>query len=131
MIDSQEANRVSNVSSGLVVYPAVIQKRIDAELPFMATEPIIMACVDKGLSRQEAHEEVRRLSHEAGAEVKQKGLDNDLIDRIRKAEFFKPILDQLEKVHWTRPAAGRTLLEHRGIFSSRAISRSSHQRSNC
>jgi adenylosuccinate lyase len=86
---------LNNIASGMVVYPAVIRKRVDAELPFMATENIIMALVKKGVSRQDAHEEIRVLSHQAGAEVKQHGRDNDLIDRIRNTEFFKPILGEL------------------------------------
>lgn len=86
---------LDNVSSGLVVYPAVINKRIQEELPFMATENIIMRLVAKGQSRQEAHEQIRVLSHEAGAVVKQEGKQNDLIERIRKAPFFAPIVDEL------------------------------------
>lgn len=87
---------LNNIASGLVVYPAMIRKRVDAELPFMATENVIMALVKKGVSRQDAHEEIRVLSHEAGAEVKQHGRDNDLIDRIKRTEFFKPILGELD-----------------------------------
>lgn len=89
---------LNNISSGMVVYPAVINKRVEAELPFMATENIIMALVKKGVSRQEAHEQIRVLSHEAGAEVKQHGRDNDLIDRIRKTEFFQPIVGELDEL---------------------------------
>lgn len=87
---------LNNIASGLVVYPAMIRKRVDAELPFMATENVIMALVKKGVSRQDAHEEIRVLSHEAGAEVKQHGRDNDLIERIKRTEFFKPILGELD-----------------------------------
>ncbi|KAF2740684.1 putative adenylosuccinate lyase Ade13 [Polyplosphaeria fusca] len=89
---------LNNIASGLVVYPAVIKKRVEAELPFMATENIIMALVKKGVSRQDAHEEIRVLSHEAGAEVKQHGRDNDLIDRIRRTDFFKPIISELDEL---------------------------------
>ncbi|OAG07258.1 putative adenylosuccinate lyase Ade13 [Paraphaeosphaeria sporulosa] len=89
---------LNNIASGLVVYPAMIRKRVDAELPFMATENVIMALVKKGVSRQDAHEEIRVLSHEAGAEVKQHGRDNDLIERIKRTEFFKPILGELESL---------------------------------
>lgn len=89
---------LNNITSGLVVYPAVIHKRVEAELPFMATENIIMALVKKGVSRQDAHEEIRVLSHEAGAQVKQHGKDNDLIDRIRKTAFFNPIVDELDEL---------------------------------
>jgi adenylosuccinate lyase len=61
----------------------------------MATENVIMAMVERGYSRQETHEEIRVLSHEAGAVVKQEGKPNDLLARIEKREFFKPILPEL------------------------------------
>ncbi|KAK5946779.1 adenylosuccinase ade13 [Knufia obscura] len=86
---------LDNVSSGLVVYPAVINKRVQEELPFMATENIIMRLVAKGQSRQEAHEQIRVLSHQAGAVVKQEGKQNDLVERIRKEKFFEPIVEEL------------------------------------
>ncbi|KAL3484478.1 Cullin repeat-like-containing domain protein [Aspergillus germanicus] len=75
---------LNNVTSGFVVYPEVIKRRV------------IMACVKKGLSRQDAHEEIRVLSHQAADNVKKLGKDNDLLDRIRRTEFFAPILDQLD-----------------------------------
>ncbi|KAL8666913.1 MAG: hypothetical protein Q9202_001153 [Teloschistes flavicans] len=81
-----------NICSGLVVYPAVIQRRINEELPFMATENLIMAMVDKGHSRQDAHEHIRVLSHEAAEQVKIHGRDNDLMERVKKDPFFEPIL---------------------------------------
>lgn len=87
-----------NITSGLVVYPKVIERRINSELPFMATENIIMAMVEKGGSRQECHEEIRVLSHQASAVVKQEGGDNDLIERVRNTEYFKPIWDELDKL---------------------------------
>jgi adenylosuccinate lyase len=87
---------LENVSSGLVVYPAVIQRRIDEELPFMATENFIMRIVAKGGSRQDAHEHIRVLSHEAAAVVKKEGKSNDLIERIRRDKFFEPIWDELD-----------------------------------
>lgn len=87
---------LQNVCEGLVVYPQVIRRHIDAELPFMATENIIMAMVEAGGDRQEVHEEIRVLSHEAAAEVKQKGRDNDLIARIRAKPFFAPIHAKLD-----------------------------------
>ncbi|KIM89907.1 hypothetical protein PILCRDRAFT_95010 [Piloderma croceum F 1598] len=86
---------LQNVSEGLVVYPKVIERRISQELPFMATENIIMAIVKKGGDRQEAHEKIRVLSHEAGHQVKHLGLENDLIDRVRKDPYFNPIANQL------------------------------------
>lgn len=87
-----------NISSGLVVYPKVIERRIRGELPFMATENIIMAMVEKNASRQEVHEQIRVLSHQAAAVVKEQGGDNDLIERIQKDEFFKPIWGELESL---------------------------------
>ena len=98
---------LDNVSSGLVVYPAVIQRRINDELPFMATENFIMRIVAKGGSRQDAHEHIRILSHEAAAVVKQEGKSNDLIERIRKDEFFKPIWDELDDLMDARTFVGR------------------------
>ncbi|GMM28528.1 adenylosuccinase [Martiniozyma asiatica (nom. inval.)] len=87
-----------NITDGLVVYPKVIERRIKAELPFMATENIIMAMVEKGGSRQDCHEEIRVLSHQASAVVKQEGGDNDLIERIKNTEYFKPIWGDLESL---------------------------------
>lgn len=87
-----------NISSGLVVYPKVIERRIKGELPFMATENIIMAMVEKNASRQEVHEHIRVLSHQAAAVVKEQGGDNDLITRIKKDEFFKPIWEELDSL---------------------------------
>ncbi len=87
---------LQNVSEGLVVYPKVIERRINSELPFMATENVIMAMVQAGGDRQECHEEIRVLSHEAAAVVKQEGGDNDLIQRIRNTAYFAPIHDQLD-----------------------------------
>ena len=86
---------LQNVAEGLVVYPMVIRRRIDEELPFMATENLIMAMVEAGGDRQECHERIRVLSHEAGAEVKQHGRDNDLIERVRADAYFAPIHAQL------------------------------------
>ena len=71
-----------NVVDGLVVYPKVIEKRLMSELPFMATENIMMDAVKAGGDRQELHERIRELSMEAGRNVKEKGLDNNLLDLI-------------------------------------------------
>lgn len=87
-----------NICSGLVVYPAVIQRRINEELPFMATENLIMAMVAKGHSRQDAHERIRVLSHEAAEQVKMHGKDNDLIERVKKDDFFAPIHENIERL---------------------------------
>jgi adenylosuccinate lyase len=98
---------LDNISSGLVVYPAMIAKHISEELPFMATENVIMACVEANLSRQDAHEEIRVLSHQAAAVVKQQGKANDLIERIRKTDFFSPILPQLDSLLDPKTFIGR------------------------
>ena len=74
---------LADVAGGMVPYPAVIAKRLGEELPFMATEEILMAGVQNGGDRQELHEVIRVRSHEAGAEVKQHGRPNDLIERLR------------------------------------------------
>jgi adenylosuccinate lyase len=80
-----------NVVDGLVVYPKVIQQRIDSELPFMATENILMAAVKAGGDRQKLHEEIRVHSHEAAEQVKMHGKPNDLIERLRANPAFKDI----------------------------------------
>ena len=77
-----------NVVSGLVVYPKVIEKRLRSELPFMATENIMMDAVKKCGNRQEIHERIRELSMEAGANVKVNGLDNNLLELIAEDEKF-------------------------------------------
>ncbi|XP_071444336.1 adenylosuccinate lyase [Hetaerina americana] len=82
---------LQNIFDGLIVYPKVIERHINQELPFMSTENIIMAMVKAGEDRQKCHEQIRVLSHQAGAAVKQRGLDNDLIERIRKTPYFAPI----------------------------------------
>jgi adenylosuccinate lyase len=78
----------TNVCSGLVVYREVINSHIMAEIPFMATENIIMESVKKGGDRQELHEEIRQLSMQASQQVKEFGKPNDLLDRIAKDPMF-------------------------------------------
>lgn len=75
-------NLYLNIMEGPQVYPKVIEKRLMSELPFMATENIIMAGVKRGGDRQELHEAIRQHSHAAAAQVKELGLDNDLLDRL-------------------------------------------------
>lgn len=87
-----------NISQGLVVYPKVIERHVAQELPFMAAENVIMAMVKAGEDRQICHEKIRVLSHEAGAQVKQHGKDNDLVERIKRDAYFKPIIGQLEHI---------------------------------
>ncbi len=80
-----------NITDGLVVYPKVIAARVSAELPFMATENILMAGVQAGGSRQALHERIRVHSHAAAAQVKQHGKENDLIDRLQKDPAFAKV----------------------------------------
>ncbi len=85
-----------NVVDGLVVYPKVIEKRLMSELPFMATENIMMDAVKAGGDRQELHERIRELSMEAGKNVKEKGLDNNLLELIAADPAFKLSLEDLK-----------------------------------
>lgn len=85
-----------NVVDGLVVYPKVIEKRLMSELPFMATENIMMDAVKAGGDRQEIHEKIRRLSMEAGKNVKIEGGDNNLLDLIAADESFGLTKEELE-----------------------------------
>ncbi len=80
-----------NVTDGLVVYPKVIAGHVAAELPFMATENILMAAVKAGGNRQAVHEKIRRHSHAAAAQVKQHGRGNDLIDRLKADPTFAKV----------------------------------------
>ena len=86
-----------NVVDGLVVYPKVIEKRLMSELPFMATENIMMDAVKAGGDRQELHEKIRELSMEAGRNVKEKGLDNNLLELIAADPAFNLSLEELQK----------------------------------
>ena len=86
-----------NVVDGLVVYPKVIEKRLMSELPFMATENIMMDAVKAGGDRQELHERIRELSMEAGRNVKEKGLDNNLLELIAEDPAFNLSLEDLQK----------------------------------
>ena len=86
-----------NVVDGLVVYPKVIEKRLMSELPFMATENIMMDAVKAGGDRQELHERIRELSMEAGRNVKEKVLDNNLLELIAADPAFNLSLEELQK----------------------------------
>ena len=85
-----------NVVDGLVVYPKVIEKRLRSELPFMATENIMMDAVKAGGDRQELHEKIRQLSMEAGKNVKEKGMDNNLLELIAADPAFNMTLEDLQ-----------------------------------
>jgi len=86
-----------NVTDGLKVYPKVIEKRLRSELPFMATENIMMDAVKAGGDRQELHEKIRTLSMEAGRTVKEEGKDNNLLELIAGDETFPMDLEDLER----------------------------------
>ena len=86
-----------NVTDGLKVYPKVIEKRLRSELPFMATENIMMDAVKAGADRQVMHEKIRQLSMEAGRRVKEEGLDNNLLDLIAADPEFRLTREELEK----------------------------------
>ena len=96
-----------NVVDGLVVYPKVIEKRLMSELPFMATENIMMDAVKAGGDRQELHERIRELSMEAGKNVKEKGLDNNLLELIAADPAFKLSLEDLKAAMESSRYTGR------------------------
>ncbi|KAF7488193.1 Adenylosuccinate lyase [Sarcoptes scabiei] len=100
-------NTLQNIFEGTVVYPAVINRHIKEELPFMAAENIIVAMVKKGGNRQECHEKIRILSQQAAEQVKRLGLPNDLIDRIKKDNYFAPIHDEIDDLLDPKTFIGR------------------------
>ena len=100
-------NIYMNVTDGLVVYDKVIAKHIAAELPFMATENIMMECVKAGGNRQEVHERIRELSMQASANVKAEGKENNLIDLIRADDAFKSVHDRLDEILDAKKFIGR------------------------
>ncbi len=87
-----------DVTAGIQLWPKVIEKHIKAELPFMATENLLMAAVKKGGNRQELHEVIRTHSMAAARRVKEEGLDNDLLDRLRKAPEFACIREEFDSL---------------------------------
>lgn len=87
-----------NITAGLVVYPKVIEARLMSELPFMATENIMMDAVKAGGDRQVLHEKIRQYSMEAGKRVKEEGAENDLLNRIAKDPAFHMNRQQLETI---------------------------------
>ena len=96
-----------NVVDGLVVYPKVIEKRLMSELPFMATENIMMDAVKAGGDRQELHERIRELSMEAGRNVKVEGRDNNLLELIAADPSFNLTLEELKKTMDPKKNVGR------------------------
>lgn len=91
-------NTMQNVVEGLVVYPKVIEKHIKDELPFMATENIIVEMVKHGANRQECHEQMRVISQQAGDHVKLHGKENDFLERVVSSPYFAPIHGKLEQL---------------------------------
>ena len=100
-----------NVVDGLVVYPKVIEKRLMSELPFMATENIMMDAVKAGGDRQELHERIRELSMEAGRNVKVEGKDNNLLELIAADPAFNLTLEELEKTMDPAKYTGRASVQ--------------------
>ena len=100
-----------NVVDGLVVYPKVIEKRLRSELPFMATENIMMDAVKAGGDRQELHERIRELSKEAGKTVKVEGKDNNLLELIAADPAFNLTLEELEKTMDPAKYTGRASVQ--------------------
>ena len=96
-----------NITDGLVVYPKVIEAHLMAELPFMATENIMMDAVKAGGDRQELHERIRELSMEAGKTVKEEGKPNDLLDRIAADPMFNTTKEELMKIMKPENYVGR------------------------
>ncbi len=96
-----------NVADGLVVYPKVIEKRMMSELPFMATENIMMDAVKMGGDRQELHERIRELSMEAGRNVKVEGKENNLLELIAQDPAFPMSLEELQKAMEPSKYVGR------------------------
>ncbi len=100
-----------NVVDGLVVYPKVIDKHLMSELPFMATENIMMDAVKAGGDRQELHEKIRTLSMEAGKNVKVEGRDNNLLELIAAEESFGLSLDELKLLMEPSKYVGRSVIQ--------------------
>jgi adenylosuccinate lyase len=101
-------NIYMNVAGGLVVYPKMVEKHLKDELPFMATEEILMEAVKRGGDRQELHERIRTHSMEAGRQVKVEGNRNDLMERIAADKAFGMTLAELESILEPRNFIGRS-----------------------
>ncbi len=101
-------NLYLNVTENMVVYPKVIEAHVMAELPFMATENILMECVKRGGDRQELHERIRIHSMEAASKVKVEGKKNDLIERIINDEYFDMSEDEIKSILSPEKFTGRS-----------------------
>lgn len=113
-------NIMLNVTNGLVVYPKVVRQRVMKELPFMATENIMMSAVKKGGDRQELHERLRMHSIAAAKVVKEEGLENDLIDRICADDSFMLTRSEIDAILKPENFIGRSV-EQVEEFISTAI----------
>ncbi|MDD6772066.1 MAG: adenylosuccinate lyase [Inconstantimicrobium porci] len=100
-------NLYLNISENMVVYKKVISAHVNNELPFMATENIIMECVKRGGDRQELHERIREHSMAAAQRVKMDGLNNDLIDRIKNDSFFNLTNEEIDNIIDPKKFIGR------------------------
>ena len=101
-------NIMMNVTDGLVVYPKMVRQRVMRELPFMATENIMMDAVKKGGDRQALHEKIRQYSMEAGKHVKEEGLENDLCDMILADPMFMITAEELNAILQPENFTGRS-----------------------
>ena len=101
-------NIMINVTSGMIVYPKIVRKRVMAELPFMATENIMMDAVKKGGDRQALHEKIRQYSMEAGKKVKEEGLENDLCERILADPMFMITKEEMDAIMAPENFTGRS-----------------------
>ncbi len=119
-----------NVADGLVVYPKVIEKRLMAELPFMATENIMMDAVKAGGDRQELHEKIRTLSMEAGRNIKEKGEDNNLLELIAADPAFNMTLDELKQAMDPAKYTGRAK-EQTEAFLSKVVAPILEENKDC
>lgn len=101
-------NIMLNVTSAIVVYPKVIRQRVMRELPFMASENIMMDAVKKGGDRQALHEKLRTYAMEAGKKVKEEGLENDLIERVLNDPDFKINVHEMDAILKPESFTGRS-----------------------
>lgn len=111
-------NLYLNVAENLVVYEKVIQKHINAELPFMATENILMECVKAGGNRQALHERIRVLSQEAARRVKEEGLENNLLELIEKDDSFFAVRGKMGEILDTKKFIGRAPAQTREFIEN-------------
>lgn len=98
---------LQNVSEGLVVNEGLIARNVRLELPFLSTENLLMALVKHGGSRQEGHEEIRKLSLTVAANMKENGGENDLLPRMKASPVFAPIRDKIDDLLDSRAYVGR------------------------